>query len=104
MQNLDQRSIDNFVKLKRQLNSEIKKLVPGTKEWIDKTRDYQQVTKRLQAVEIPYKEIAVQQKGLVAWGNKVFLCHLQAFGTLLFLSSGNLPKPTRPFRASSRPM
>lgn len=71
MKNLDSKSIENLVKLKRQLNSEIKKLVPGTKEWIDLTNDYKKVDARISSLQKAMKEVNGEQNRLVSWGSKV---------------------------------
>ncbi len=50
MDNLDGRSIANLIKLKKQLNSEIKKLVPGTQEYINRTKDLKNVEARINSL------------------------------------------------------
>ena len=71
IKNLDGRSIENLVKLKRQLNSEIKKLVPGTEEYIKLTNDYKKVDARISSLQKAMKEVNGEQNRLVSWGNKV---------------------------------
>lgn len=71
MKNLDSKSIENLVKLKRQLNSEIKKLVPGTEEYIKLTNDYKKVDARISSLQKAMKEVNGEQNRLVSWGSKV---------------------------------
>ena len=51
MNSLDGRSLSNLIKLKKQLNAEIKKLVPGTQEYIRLTEDYKKVEARIKSIE-----------------------------------------------------
>lgn len=47
---LDGRSINNLIKLKKQLNAEIRKLVPGTEEYINRTKDLKKVEARINSL------------------------------------------------------
>lgn len=50
MDSLDGRSLANLIKLKKQLNSEIRKLVPGTQEFINRTKDLKKVEERINSL------------------------------------------------------
>lgn len=65
MENLSKRSIDNLIKLQRQLNSEIKKLDPNDAEFKKLSENYQRVTQRIKAL----KEA---QEGVSAGGGGIF--------------------------------
>ena len=51
MENLSKRSINNLIKLQRQLNSEIKKLDPNDAEFEKLSKNYQEVTDRIKALQ-----------------------------------------------------
>lgn len=65
MENLSKRSINNLIKLQRQLNSEIKKLDPNDAEFKKLSENYQRVTQRIKAL----KEA---QEGVSAGGGGIF--------------------------------
>ena len=65
MENLSKRSINNLIKLQRQLNSEIKKLDPNDAEFKKLSENYQRVTQRIKAL----KEA---QEGISAGGGGIF--------------------------------
>ncbi len=58
MENLSKRSINNLIKLQRQLNSEIKKLDPNDAEFKKLSDNYQRVTDRIKALEKAQKGVA----------------------------------------------
>lgn len=64
MQNLNGRSLNNLIKLQRQLNSEIKKLDPNTAEFKELSENYRKVTDRIHDLERAQKGI-LQSKGLL---------------------------------------
>ena len=70
MKNLGSRSIENLIKLQRQLNSEIKKLDPNTKEFKELSENYRQVTNRIRDLEKAQKGI-LQGKGWLQGLNKI---------------------------------
>lgn len=58
MNNLSKRSIDNLIRLQRQLNSEIKKLDPNTEEFKKLSENYQRVTNRINDLQNAQKGIS----------------------------------------------
>lgn len=58
MENLSKRSINNLIKLQRQLNSEIKKLDPNDAEFEKLSKNYQKVTQRIKDLEAAQKGIS----------------------------------------------
>lgn len=60
MNNLDGRSLANLIKLKKQLNAEIKKLVPGTEEYINRTKDLKKVEERINSLSKATKSMTTR--------------------------------------------
>lgn len=50
MENLTDKSMQNLVRMQRQLKSELDKTKPGTKEWDELAKKYQDVTERMKAL------------------------------------------------------
>ena len=57
LKSLSSRSVNNLIKLQRQLNSEIKKLDPNTKEFRELSENYRRVTDRIRDLEKAQKGI-----------------------------------------------
>lgn len=77
LKHLDTASINKLTNAKKALNEQIRRLTPGTKQWIAATEDYKKVTARLNSVQTAYKEVTISQKGLIGglkdgfgWFNK----------------------------------
>lgn len=64
LRHLDKASINDLTNAKRALNDQIRKLTPGTKEYIAATADYKKVNARLQSLNNAYKQVDATQKGL----------------------------------------
>lgn len=64
LRHLDKASINDLTNAKRALNDQIRKLTPGTKEYIAATADYKKVNARLQSLNNAYKQVDASQKGL----------------------------------------
>ena len=63
MDNLGKRSIEQLIKLQRQLNSEIKKLDPNDKEFKRLSANYQEVTNRIKALQEAQRGVGASQGG-----------------------------------------
>ena len=72
MKNLSNRSINNLIKLQRQLNSEIKKLDPNDKEFKKLSKNYQEVTDRIKALQEAQRGVTVNQGGFISALNRNF--------------------------------
>lgn len=64
LRHLDKASINDLTNAKRALNDQIRKLTPGTREYIAATEDYKKVNARLQSLNNAYKQVDASQKGL----------------------------------------
>ena len=64
LRHLDKASINDLTNAKRALNDQIRKLTPGTREYIAATADYKKVVTRLQSLNNAYKQVDASQKGL----------------------------------------
>lgn len=64
LENLSGKSMQNLVRMQRQINSELNKTKPNTKEWEELAKAYQDVTKRIQ-------DLRKAQNGATAETNKV---------------------------------
>ncbi len=72
---LDGRSINNLIKLKKQLNAEIRKLTPGTEEYINRTKDLKKVEARINSLTKATKSMGTRISA-------VFTKYWQMFDTL----------------------
>jgi len=91
MNSLDGRSLSNLIKLKKQLNAEIKKLVPGTQEYIRLTEDYKKVEARIKSIEKATKlmnEETRRSKSIVDSAVGFFNKYWSMFDTLTRTISG----------------
>lgn len=56
LKSLDTKSIKELTRMKKALNEEIKKLKPNTEEYIQRTKEFQQVESRIRSLEKAYKD------------------------------------------------
>ena len=75
LNSLDTRSLQNLYKLKKQINAEIKKLIPGTEEYIRLTKDYKKVEERINSITKATQSMSTKIAG---W----FAKYWQMFDTL----------------------
>lgn len=65
IENLTTRSIDNLLKMQRQLNAELKKTKPDTKEWNELAESYRKVTERIKSLKAAQEGISAGNKSLM---------------------------------------
>lgn len=75
LNSLDTRSLQNLYKLKKQINAEIKKLIPGTEEYIRLTKNYKKVEERINSITKATQSMSTKIAG---WFTKYW----QMFDTL----------------------
>lgn len=71
MKDLGGRSMENLLKLQRQLNAELKKTKPNTKEWDSLAESYRKVTARIKELDSVQKGVVVRQNGFMRQLNGV---------------------------------
>ena len=65
IENLTTRSMDNLLKMQRQLNAELKKTKPDTKEWNELAESYRKVTERIKSLKAAQEGISAGNKSLM---------------------------------------
>ena len=63
MENLTGKSMENLVRMQRQLRSELDKTKPNTKEWDELAKKYQQVTAEMKRLEAVQSGVVIKQQG-----------------------------------------
>ena len=84
---LDKASINDLTNAKRALNDQIRRLTPGTKEYIAATSDFKKVNDRLASLNAAYKQVSAEQKGFIGSIKGLFGWFNKYWGGLTMLSS-----------------
>lgn len=86
LQHLDKASINDLTNAKRALNDQIRRLTPGTKEYIAATSDFKKVNDRLASLNAAYRQVNTTQGGLIGGIKGVFGWFNKYWGGLTMLS------------------
>ncbi len=86
LQHLDKASINDLTNAKRALNDQIRRLTPGTKEYIAATSDFKKVNDRLASLNAAYRQVNTSQGGFIGGIKGVFGWFNKYWGGLTMLS------------------
>lgn len=86
LQHLDKASINDLTNAKKALNEQIRRLTPGTKEYIAATEDFKKVNQRLTVLTSTYRQVDTAQRGFFGLLKSGFGWFNKYWGGLTMLS------------------